>query len=107
MAITTDQITATGNSVSYSSSGGSAITFMSFCNYGTASAIVQIYLVPDGVAVSDANIILKDLEIIAGETYILYHGGEKILLDNADSVNTSVTSTGTIGVTVVTSYASF
>ena len=45
---------------------------------------------------------LDTLTITAGDTYVLYAGGEKLLFDNGDFINV-IASAGT-AVTAITSY---
>jgi len=102
MSIQTATVGLTPTTV-YTSVGGSAITFMSLCNFGTNDVTCNVYVVPNGDVPSDSNIVIKDLEILAGDTYILYQGGEKILLDGNDSVVVSSSIGNTVS--VVTSFA--
>ena len=102
MALTTTNISA-ANTSTYTSVGESAIVFMSLCNYGGADVLVDIHAVPDGDAINDTNLLIKDLEILAGDTYILYHGGEKLIISNNDRI--VVSSSILNSVTAITSTA--
>lgn len=86
MAISTVNIGASATTT-YTSSGDSALTFMSLCNHGTNTVTCDIHIVPNGDLPTNDNLLIKDLEIIAGDTFILYHGGEKILMENGDYVS--------------------
>jgi hypothetical protein len=106
MSITTASVSTTTGSV-YTSSGNTAITFMSICNYSASNVAVNVYAVPSGNSAGNSNIILTGIELEAsgngtGDTYQLYAGGEKLLLGNGDSVQLSATANS--AVTVVTSY---
>lgn len=101
MAINTTNIGA-GNVTVYTSSGESALTFMSFCNHGTGVVQVNIHLVPDGDAPTVNNLLASNLAIDPGDTYIFYQGGEKILLENNDYVSVSADSANDVA--VITSY---
>lgn len=86
MAISTQIVTDVGTTSVYLSSGDSAVTFMSLCNTTGSPIIVDVWVVPSGGSADNSNILLKNIEIIADDTYILYHGGEKILLANGDQI---------------------
>lgn len=100
MAINTTSIGVTTAIPTYTSVDDNAITFMSLCNHGGATLTLDINIVPNGDAVGIGNLFIKDLEILAGDTYVVYQAGEKFILSNGDVV--SVTSS--VGaVTVITS----
>ena len=108
MSITTTDVTSSGNTI-YTSSGSTAITWLSLCNYGDSSANCSVYVVPNGDTAANSNIILTQLELLAatangtGDTYQLYSAGEKLLLDTGDTIYaTSDANT----VTAVVSYTS-
>ena len=101
MTIQVANVTTTASSV-YTSSGNTAITFLSICNYGASNVSANVYVVPNGGAVDNTTIILARLGITTLDTYQLYAGGEKLLLNNGDSIQVSCTSNNAI--TVTTSY---
>jgi hypothetical protein len=102
MPITTSAVsTAVGNV--YVSSGNTAITFMSICNYSGGNVTANVYAVPSTGSASDANKILDELEIASGDTYQLYAAGEKLLLANGDSIQLSASANTSL--TVVTSFS--
>lgn len=103
MTIQTYSATSTiGNA--YVSSGNTAVTFMSLCNYSSNDITANVYIVPAAGTASTNNIVFQNLPLTPGDTYQFYLGGEKILLSNGDSIqiNANVTS----ALTVVTSYTS-
>lgn len=105
MPITTANVTTAGNVV-YTSTGNTAITFLSICNYGASTVLANVYAVPNGDTVGNTNIIVSSIELTAaanttGDTYQLYSGGEKLLLGNGDTI---VIDTTANTVTSVTSY---
>lgn len=85
MAITTNLVDSLTKLV-YTSSNDSAVTFMSLCNHGTVTRTVDIHLVPDGDSPTASNLIISQLDILADDTYIIYQGGEKIILSNNDTI---------------------
>ena len=97
MTIQVANVTTAASAV-YTSTGNTAITFASLCNYSTGNITANVYVVPSGNAVGNLNVIIKNLEITPGDTYQLYAGGEKLLLSNGDTlqananVNNSVTT---------------
>jgi len=107
MAITTANVTtATGNV--YSSSGNTAVTFLSLCNTGSTTITANVHIVPNGGTADVTNLHLIGLEITAngantGDTYQVYAGGEKLLLGDGDTIQAS-SSANTV--TAITSYTS-
>jgi len=111
MAITVANVTTAGNSV-YTSSGNTVVTYLSLCNYGNTSVLLNIYVVPNsggspGTA-SNNNIAITSLELVSngtssGDTYQFYVGNEKLILSNNDTIQ--VTSNANT-VTAITSYTS-
>jgi hypothetical protein len=108
MSINTAEVTTGGNTV-YTSSGSTAITWLSLCNYGASSANVSVYVVPSGDTAANSNLILTQIELLAasangtGDTYQIYSAGEKLLLDTGDFVY-ATSSANTV--TAVVSYTS-
>ncbi len=101
MSINT-QAVGNSNTTVYTSSNSSAITDLTLCNYSASTVTISLHVVPSGGTVANGNIMLKDLSIVAGDTYVLYGGAEKILLDNNDFIN--VICSATTSVTAITSY---
>ena len=101
MSINTTAV-ANSNTIVYTSTNGSAITNLTLCNYSASNVTISLHVVPNGATATDANIMLKDLTITAGDTYVLYAGGEKLLFDNGDFIN--VISSANSAVTAITSY---
>ena len=100
MTIATANVTTAGNTV-YTSTGNTAITFLSLCNYGGANVTANIYVVPNGSTAGNTNITIASLSLTTLDTYQLYAGGEKLLLGNGDTVQVN-SSANTV--TAVTSY---
>jgi len=103
MTIQVANVTTAGNTV-YTSSGNSAITWLSMCNYDTGNSVTaNVYVVPNGNTASATNIVAANLSISGGDTYQIYAGSEKLLLGNGDFISIR-TSANTL--TSVTSYTS-
>ena len=102
MALTTVFVTSIGNTV-YTSSGNTAITWLSLNNWGPANVTANIFTVPNGGAVGNINQIAYSLLLQSGDTYQIYSGNEKLLLSNGDFVSVNATANT---VTSVTSYTS-
>jgi len=85
MTIQVANVTSAGNIV-YTSSGNTAITFLSLCNYSAGNVTANVYVVPSAGTAGNTNIILNNLPLSSGDTYQLYAGGEKLLLGPGDFV---------------------
>lgn len=85
MALSTSTI-GTTNTILYVSSGDNAVTFMSLCNYSPNTVRVSVHFVPDGDTPTNGNLFIKDLEVVSGDTFVLYEGGEKIMLGDNDYI---------------------
>jgi hypothetical protein len=100
MTIATANVTSAGNTV-YTSTGNTAITFLSLCNYGASNVTANVFVVPSGGTAGNTNITIASLSLVTLDTYQLYVGGEKLLLGNGDTVQVS-SSANTV--TAITSY---
>ena len=100
MTIQVANVTSAGNVV-YASSGNTAITFLSICNFGTGNVTANVHVVPNGGTIGNTNIVLATLPLSSQDTYQLYAAGEKLLLGNGDSVQISANANT---VTAVTSF---
>ena len=101
MTLAVANITTAGN-VAYASSGNSAITFLSLCNYSAGNVLANVFVVPNSGTAGNTNVIIKNLLVTAGDTYQLYQAAEKLLLGNGDSVQVSCNANSSI--TTVTTY---
>ena len=99
MSISVANVTTLTDSV-YTSTGSSAITFMSLCNYSGANVTANVHVVPDGGVPSNVNLVLSNLEITAADTYQLYSGGEKLLFADGDSIQVQVSANNAVTVVV-------
>lgn len=108
MAIVTANVTTSGTDV-YTSSGNSAVTWASFCNYSASAVSANVHVVPSGDSATNLNAVIIGLELAAsgnatGDTYQLYSGGEKLLLENGDLIHVVANTNNAI--TTVVSYTS-
>ena len=86
----------------YTSTGQSATTCLFACNTSAGAVTLSLYIVPNGDTVGNSNIVLDELSIPAGDTYIM--NAEKIVLENGDSIQ-GVAGTGSALVSTI-SYVS-
>jgi hypothetical protein len=100
MTIQVANVTSAGNTV-YTSTGNTAITFLSLCNYTSNTVTANVYVVPVGSSADNTNIILANLSLTGEDTYQLYAGGEKLLLGNGDFVSVQANANT---ITAVTSF---
>lgn len=103
MSIVTGNVTTVATAV-YTSSGDTAITFMSITNYSAGNITANVYAVPSGNSAGNLNVILSNLEITSFDTYQLYAAGEKLLLSNNDTIQ--VNASANSAVSTVVSYTS-
>ncbi len=101
MPIALGNVTSSAAAV-YTSSGNTAITWLSICNYTAGNVLANVFVVPSGNSAGNLNCVLNSIEIAANDTYQLYAAGEKILLSNGDSVQVSANANN--AVTTVCSY---
>jgi len=102
MSITTYSVTtATGNA--YTSSGNTAITSLTLCNWSAGNVTANLFVVPSGGSAGTTNQMLYSLLINSGDTYQLYSAAEKIVLANGDSIRVNASANS---ITAITSYTS-
>ena len=92
----------TSASNAYVSTGNTAITFLSLTNYSAGNITANVFVVPSGDTAGNLNVILSQIEIATLDTYQLYAGGEKLLLNNGDSVQANANADNSIS--TVTSF---
>jgi hypothetical protein len=103
MTIATSVVTSTISAV-YTSSGNTAVTFLSICNYDIATPVTaNIYIVPSGQSVSNSYVTVSNLAIANTDTYQIYDGNEKLVLGNGDFIHVNCSANT---VTAITSYTS-
>lgn len=103
MTIQVGNVTTAASAV-YSSTGNTAITFLSLCNYTAGNVTANVFVVPSGGSPGNSNVIIKNINITIGDTYQLYAGAEKLLLSNGDTVQVDANVNNSI--TTVTSFTS-
>jgi hypothetical protein len=101
MALTTNLIADSATTV-YTSSGTTALTYLSITNYTASAVDVDLHIVPSGDSAGDANLVAKELTIDAKDTFYFYGGGEKLLLDASDFI--SATANTATSLNCVVSY---
>ena len=103
MPIATGNVTSTATAV-YTSSGNTAVTFLSICNYSAANVTANVFVVPSAGTAGNLNTVLSSILIAANDTYQLYAGNEKLVLGNGDSIQANANVDNSV--TTVTSYYS-
>ena len=101
MPISLGNVTTTAANV-YVSSGDTAVTFMSICNYSAGNVIANVFVVPNGDTASNLNVVLSEIEIAANDTYQFYAGNEKLVLASGDAIQVNAAANSSIS--TVTSY---
>lgn len=85
MAITNSQLSATAKTEVFIASGENAITCIILCNTSpTTDATVSVWAVPAAIAAGDANMILNEVSLPAGETFSM--DTERFILSDGDSI---------------------
>lgn len=102
MAITNNALVGTTPTPIYTSTGNSAVTFLSLCNYLPGSIVVTMHVVPDGQVAGPNFLVLNQLTIAGTDTYEFYHAAEKLILADGDSL--VLTSDQAASVAAVVSY---
>lgn len=101
MSITTANVSTTTSAV-YTSSGNTAITWLSLCNYSVSNVTANVHVVPSGGSANSINKILSSIDILTLDTYQIYSAGEKLLLANGDTIQ--INASGNSAISAVTSY---
>ena len=104
MAIATANVTTGAAANVYVSSGNTAVTYLSLTNISGSNVNANVYVVASGDTAGNTNVTLLQIEIATLDTYQLYAGNEKLLLNNGDSIQAN--SNGASSITAVTSYTS-
>ena len=102
MSISTATVTTAGNII-YTSSGNTAVTWLSLNNWGPANVTANLFVVPNGSSAGTSNQVYYALLLSSGDTYQIYQAAEKIVLGPGDAIQVDATANS---VTAVTSYTS-
>jgi hypothetical protein len=86
----------------YVSTGNTAITSLTLCNYSASNVTANLFVVPSGNSSSTSNQMWKNLALQIGDTYQMYQAAEKLLLGPGDSIQANCSAN--TSVTVITSY---
>jgi hypothetical protein len=103
MTIQTAVLTTVAANV-YVSTGNTAITSLTLCNYSAGNVTANLFVVPAGNSASTSNQMWNNLPMPTGDTYQLYSAAEKILLGPGDSIQANCSANTTV--TAITSYTS-
>ena len=103
MSLTTANVT-TSTANAYSSSGNTAVTFLSLANYSASNVTANVYVVPSGDSVGNLNIVVANLQITTSDTYQFYAGNEKLIMANGDTIQINASANNAIA--AVVSYTS-
>jgi hypothetical protein len=101
MPIALGNVTTTAANI-YVSSGDTAVTFLSLCNYSAGNVTANVYVVPAGDTAGNLTTVLSQIEIAANDTYQFYAASEKLVLSTNDSIQANANADNAI--TTVTSY---
>ena len=103
MPIATGNVTTSAAAV-YTSSGNTAITWLSITNYTAGNIIANLFVVPNAGTAGNLNCVLSAIEIAANDTYQIYAAGEKLLLNNGDTIQANANANNSLN--TVCSYTS-
>jgi hypothetical protein len=98
MAIKNTALTGTATNI-FAPSGNSVVITAYFCNYSNASHTVNVYAVPSGGVTGTGTQILSNLNIAAGDTYIM--SNERLVLGSGDALVANANASSAITATVV------
>jgi hypothetical protein len=102
MALNTQLVNALTEVTVFLSSGESAVTYLSLCNFSASPVTLDVHLCPGAAAAGTGNIIISQLTIAADDSYVIYGAGEKIILSDGDAIK--IIAGTASAVTAVTSY---
>lgn len=103
MSLSTANVTTATANV-YTSSGNTAVTFLSLCNYGASNVTANVYVVPSGDSASNLNLSVSNVLITTGDTFQFYAGNEKLIFANSDTIQVNASANNAIA--AVVSYTS-
>jgi hypothetical protein len=98
MSLINTNVTSTIASV-YTSSGDNVISVAYFCNVTPSTITFNLYAVPNGGSATPTSQIYKDVQIAAGDTFVV--DMEKLVLGNGDTLQANASSNITATVSYV------
>lgn len=102
MSISTANISTTGGNI-YTSTGNTVVTWLSICNATAGNITANVHVLASGATANTMNTIMSNVLITSGDTYQIYTGNEKILLDNGGALYAVANANA---LSAVTSYTS-
>ena len=75
-----------------------AVTCVVFCNYSVSTVTINVYAVENGGSVGDSSIVVKQLELPAGETFTF--DTEKFVLTGGDRIHATCSADSAVSATV-------
>ena len=99
MALANTAVAASNTDI-YTSSGETCVVTMYFCNYSGVTRTLTLYAVPSGGSADNTSIIVKDVDIIAADTYTL--STDRLILANGEKI-TAIADAGS-AITATVSY---
>jgi hypothetical protein len=103
MTIQTAVLTTSAANI-YVSTGNTAITSLTLCNYSAGNVTANLFVVPAGNSASTSNQMWHNLPLVTGDTYQIYAAAEKILLGPGDTIQANCSNA--TAVTTITSFTS-
>lgn len=95
MAISSTTLTLATTNI-YTSSLNSVVSVMYFCNQGGSAANLNVWATAGNLTASAGNLIYREIQLAAGDTYVV--DMEKLVLADGDFI--SANTGGTINATV-------
>jgi len=103
MSLSTANVTTATANV-YISSGNTAVTYLSLCNYSASNVTANVFIVPSGDSAGNLNLSVSNVLITTGDTFQFYAGNEKLILANSDTIQVSAGANNAVA--AVVSYTS-
>jgi len=103
MTIAISTLSTVANAV-YTSTGNTAITSLTLCNYSASNVTANLYVVPNGNSAGTTTVALANVLLAVHDTLQMYVAAEKLLLGPGDAIYCNASAN--TSVTAVTSYTS-
>ena len=98
MSLINTNVTSTIANV-YTSSGNTVISVAYFCNVNPLTITFNLYAVPNSGSATTATQIYKDVQVAAGDTFVV--DMEKLVLGNGDTIQANASSNITATISYV------